>query len=90
MKNLKVKLASAAIILGLGAAFATAAPHRFSNKTWGKEPTGGYIDVTGQHQGTDYTCSTGTTVCTAVYPATQDPNVNPANPISTVLGVFGN
>lgn len=90
MKNLKVKLSAMAVILGLGAALATAAPASFSNKAWGKLSNGTYLDVTGQQQGTDYNCTASAAICTAVYPATQNPNVNPANPISTVAGTFSN
>jgi hypothetical protein len=91
MKNLKVQLSGLAIVLGLAGAFASsAATHNFSNKTWGRNADGTYTDVTGEHQGTDYSCKSSTAICTAVYPATQDPNLNPANPISTVLGDFSN
>ncbi len=80
-----------AVVLGLGSALVTsAAPKPFANKTWGKLSTGAYIDITGEHQGTDYQCTSSTNTCTAVYPATQNPNSNPANPLSTVSGTFSN
>jgi hypothetical protein len=91
MKSLKVSLSALAILLGLGSALLTSAAPHFSNKTWGRDPlTGVYTEVTGQHQGSDYTCKSAITVCTAVYPATQNPNADPSNPISTVLGDFSN
>jgi len=90
MKNLKVKLSALAIILGLGAAFASASPHAFANKKWALLSDGNYLDVTGQVKGSDYQCDNSSHTCTAVYPATQNPNVNPANPISQEIGTFSN
>jgi hypothetical protein len=90
MKNSPVKLSALALILGLGAAFASAAPHRFATKTWGLQSNGTYVDVTGQSDPADYHCTSSSNTCTAVYPAAQDPNVNPANPSAIIRGDFSN
>ena len=88
MKNLKSKLAAMAMILGLGSALVTsAAPRNMANKTWGHRANGTYVDLTGKTED-DYDCTGSTNVCTAVYPSTQDPNSDPANPISTIPGQF--
>lgn len=85
MKNLKFKLAAAALVLGIGSAMATA--NNFANKTWGRQSNGTYVDLTG-HTPDEYRCDDSSNICTAVYPATQNPNVNPNNPISVVQGTF--
>jgi hypothetical protein len=90
MKNLKVKMSMLAVVIGFAGAFASSAHGSFANKTWGRESSGLYVDVTGQNQGTDYNCTGSSGICTAVYPATQNPNSNPNNPISTTPGVFSN
>jgi len=90
MNNLKVKLSALAIILGIGAAFASATPHAFASKKWALLSDGSYLEVTGQVKGSDYQCDNASRTCTAVYPAAQDPNTNPANPISTETGTFSN
>lgn len=90
MKRSSLKISVLALVMGVGAAMATSAHASFANQTWGRKSATLYINVTGQHQGSDYTCSGTTSVCTAVYPAGQDPNVNPANPISTTPGTFAN
>lgn len=97
MKNLKIKLAILAILMGVSAAFATA-PHRaFANQKWGRDAaTGLYLNITGQSKGIDYTCTGSSAVCTAVYPQGVDPNdqdhdayPGTAAPVSTELGAFG-
>jgi hypothetical protein len=91
MKKLKVSLAAMAVVLGLGSALVTsAAPKPFANKTWGKLANGTYVDVTGQTQGIQYDCTGVTGTCTATYPAAQNPNSNPASPLSIVAGTFSN
>ncbi|TWR26781.1 hypothetical protein FPZ42_07015 [Mucilaginibacter achroorhodeus] len=86
MKNLKFKLAAAALVLGIGSALATAS-NPFANKTWGRQSNGVYVDLTG-HSPDEYNCTASSSVCTAIYPATQNPNTNPANPISIQQGAF--
>ena len=88
MKNLKVKMSMLAIVAGFGFAFAGSAHGAFSNRKWAKQSTGSYTDITGQVIGVDYSCKASTNTCTAVYPSTQDPNLNPANPVSTEAGDF--
>ncbi|QHS56557.1 hypothetical protein GWR56_13770 [Mucilaginibacter sp. 14171R-50] len=88
MKNLKSTFAAAALILGLGSALLTsAATQQPGTKTWGHRTDGSYVDLTGENPA-DYRCTGSMQICKAVYPDTQDPNVNPANPISTVAGEF--
>ncbi|MFD0767143.1 hypothetical protein ACFQZI_19975 [Mucilaginibacter lutimaris] len=70
MKNLKLKMSVAALLLGFGSAMATA-HHAFANRKWGKDPmTGVYSDLTG----VSYICNQSTRVCTEEYPADVDPN----------------
>lgn len=87
MKNLKSAFVAAAMILGLGSALLTNAAPRPDTKTWGHRTDGSYVDLTGEDPA-DYRCTGSTQICKAVYPASQDPNTNPANPISLVAGVF--
>jgi hypothetical protein len=88
MKNLKVKMSMLAVVIGFAGAFASSAHGAFTNKTWAKQSSGHYLNITGQTRGVNYDCNASANICTAVYPATQDPNVNPANPISTEAGDF--
>lgn len=75
------------MILGVSGAVATAHPAKLANHKWGRNPsTGMFTDITGQQQGIDYQCNESTKTCTATYPAGQDPNVNPASPVSVELG----
>ncbi|OOQ59993.1 DUF6520 family protein [Mucilaginibacter pedocola] len=75
MKNLKVKMAALALILGTGAAFASVTPKPFLNKKWGlNRSTGQYVEVTGQTKGADYTCTGVSETCTAQFPSDVDPN----------------
>lgn len=88
MKSLKVKLSVLALILGMGAAFATA-KHLGPNHKWSRDPiSGAYTDITGQQQGIDYACDEASSVCTAVYPEGQNPNSDAANPLSVETGLF--
>jgi hypothetical protein len=88
MKNLKSAFVAAAMIVGLGSALLTsAAPRNPDTKTWGHRTDGSYVDLTGENPA-DYRCSESPNICKAVYPATQNPNSNPASPISTVPGNF--
>jgi hypothetical protein len=89
MKSLKIKLSALAVILAVSGAFATRQPKHFAAHTWGRDAVSGqYTDITGEKEGTDYNCDPGTDVCTATYPAGQDPNSNPASPLSVENGVF--
>ena len=91
MKNLRLKFAAAALVLGFGSAMATT-HHAFANRTWTKDAISGlYSDVTGQA----YDCTTSTKVCTEDYPADVDPNNQAADqhpgiaqPTNIVLGKF--
>jgi hypothetical protein len=88
MRNLKVKLSVLAMLVGLGSAFATRKPLDDNHK-WSRDAvSGAYTDITGQQLGTDYSCDNGSDVCTATYPAAQDPNVNASGAISVETGVF--
>jgi hypothetical protein len=88
MKNFKLTLSVAALALGLGSAVMTsAAPSGFANKSWGHRADGSYVDLTGVNPNT-YSCSESDNICIAVYPSTQNPNTNPANPVSTLPGTF--
>nr|WP_067055224.1 hypothetical protein [Mucilaginibacter sp. L294] len=88
MKNLKSTFAVFALVLGLGSALLTsAAPRHLNTKIWGHRTDGSYVDLTGEDPA-DYRCTGTTQICKAEYPDTQNPNANPANPISTVAGVF--
>jgi hypothetical protein len=93
MRNLKVSLSLFALVLGMGTAFATANLHKKLNRTWGKESSGLYTEVTGQ----SYECSEGTQTCTAQFPADVNPNdqANDAHPgivpeSNIEQGVFSN
>ncbi|MES2063577.1 MAG: DUF6520 family protein [Bacteroidota bacterium] len=86
MKNLRLKLAVAALVLGLGSAMATT-HHAFANKSWGHRTDGSYVDLTGVNPNR-YSCAESEETCIAVYPATQNPNTNPANPVSIIFGTF--
>ncbi|WP_219124113.1 hypothetical protein [Mucilaginibacter sp. 21P] len=81
-------MAAVAMILGVGSALiSAAAPSHFANKVWGHRSDGSYVDLTGKTPA-DYSCTSSSAVCTATYPQNQNPNVNPANPISTTSGTF--
>ena len=82
MKRIKINLALIAVLLGAGAAFA-ANSHNRSNITWGKLSNGTYVIADSNDK-----CTSSSGLCEAVYPAGQDPNTDPSNPISTVPGVF--
>ncbi|RFZ92876.1 hypothetical protein D0C36_15915 [Mucilaginibacter conchicola] len=95
MKNLKVKLAAIALVLGAGSALASA-HHAFATRKWGKDAsTGIYTEVTGLSSPSGYRCQNSSNVCTEEYPTDVDPN-NQANdshpgiaqPSNTVLGTF--
>ena len=86
MKNQKFKVAALAMILGISGAVASSHKAAFTNHKWSLNASGVYTDITGQKQGTNYFCDESTNTCTATYPAGQDPNVNPASPISVELG----
>lgn len=89
MKNLRSKMAIAAILLSAGAAFAGAAPSHFASHKWARNPlTGAYTDITGQVKGINYSCSSASTVCTATYPEGVNPNNQVATPLSTENGQF--
>jgi hypothetical protein len=96
MKNLKLSVSLAALILGIGTAFATTSHPSFANKKWGKDPVSGlYTEVTGQSAPGDYRCTTATTSCTEEYPADVDPNnqagdAHPGtvSPVNIILGSF--
>ncbi|MEO7215552.1 DUF6520 family protein [Mucilaginibacter sp.] len=96
MKNLKLSVSLAALVLGIGSAFATTANHSFTNKKWGRDPlTGVYTDVTGQSSPADYKCKDGANSCTEEYPADVDPNnqagdTHPGTvtPVNIILGNF--
>ena len=97
MKDLKIKLAAMAILLGIGSAFATVTPHRTDLKRWGKYPSGLYTEVTGDVKGTDYFCNGMSSICTEEYPADVDPNnqltddhAGIASPVNSVIGTFSN
>lgn len=88
MKNLKVKLSVLAMVVGLGSAFATV-KSLDDNRKWSRDDASGlYTDITGQTVGINYDCGDGSHVCTATYPAGQNPNLNSANAISVETGVF--
>ena len=90
MKNLRLKMAVAALVLGVGSAMATA-HNPFANRTWAKDSLGHYSDVTGQA----YDCTPGTQVCTEDYPTGVNPNNQStdsypgiAQPSNVILGNF--
>jgi hypothetical protein len=97
MKNLKVKMAAMALLIGTGAAFASVAPKAFTNKKWGLDrATGLYIDVTGETKGVGYSCTGVSETCTAQFPSDVDPNnqagdAHPGTVAGTNIepGVFG-
>lgn len=98
MKKLKVSLSAMALILGIGAAFATA-PHRsLDTKKWSlNRSTGQYEDITGQAMGNDYECLADNQTCTAEFPSDVNPNDqdNDAHPgtveaSNRILGQFSN
>ena len=89
MKNQKFKLAAMAMILGISGAVAGAHKINLTDHKWGRNPTTGvYTDITGEIKGTDYFCDQSANICTATYPAGQDPNTNPNSPHSLELGNF--
>jgi hypothetical protein len=89
MKNLKFQFALAAMLLGFGGAVATAQHRSLVDQKWARNPvTGLYTNITGQNQGFEYDCDHSSDVCTATYPPGQDPNSNPASPISVEEGLF--
>jgi hypothetical protein len=89
MKNLKVKLSALAVIMAVSGAFATMQPKHFAAHKWGRDPlTGVYTDITGETEGQQYNCDDSPEICTATYPAGQDPNSNPASPLSVENGLF--
>lgn len=89
MKNLKIKLAALALILGVSGAFATMKPRHFDAHKWSRDATtGAYTDITGKLLGQDYNCQVSSSVCTATYPASQDPNTNSDSPLSVENGIF--
>jgi hypothetical protein len=92
MKNLRLKFAAAALILGIGSAMATT-HHAFANRTWGyDQSTGKYIEVSTTP---GYSCVGSAQTCTADYPLDVDPNnqagdAHPgtAQPSNIILGDF--
>lgn len=97
MKKLKVSLGALALMLGMGAAFATT-HHQTLDKKWGlNRSTGMYEEVTGLSEGTDYACTDGDDICTAQFPADVNPNdqdndqhAGTAQPTNVRSGIFGN
>ena len=81
MKGMKLNLAAIAVLLGTGAAFATSA--KPANVKWRQLSNGSYVQVTAT-----YSCTTSTSTCTLSYPAGQDPNIDPSNPVSQEIGTF--
>ncbi|SDF80384.1 hypothetical protein SAMN05216464_1333 [Mucilaginibacter pineti] len=53
------------------------------NVTWGKLSDGTYVVADGND-----TCTGASGQCKAVYPAGQNPNDDPSDPISTTAGTF--
>lgn len=91
MKNLKFKLAVAALVLGVGSAFATLKHYDPTDRKWSKDPaTGVYTDITGQSKGFDYDCDSSDAICTETYPLGVDPNHNTNNvqPLSQETGML--
>ncbi|OCX54303.1 hypothetical protein BEL04_08575 [Mucilaginibacter sp. PPCGB 2223] len=89
MKNLKVKLAALAMVIGLGSAFATVKHVALSDRKWSYDASlDQYTDITGQQKGINYDCDEASSVCTATYPQAQDPNQDDSNPVSVETGVF--
>jgi hypothetical protein len=89
MKNLKIKLAALALILGVSGAFATMKPRHFDARKWSRNAaSGAYTDITGEQLGQDYNCQFSSAVCTATYPAGQDPNTKSDTPLSVENGIF--
>ena len=80
MKGMKLNFAAIAVLLGTGAAFATSA--KPANVKWHLTASG-YQQVTGT-----YRCITSSNICTVTYPAGQDPNLDPSNPVSQETGTF--
>jgi len=89
MNRLKIKLSVLAVILGISGAFATMQHRGLDDQKWSRNPISGvYTNITGEQQGPDYHCTESTDVCTATYPEGQDPNSNPASPLSVETGLF--
>ena len=94
MKNLKLKMSVAALVLGLGSAMATTHSNS-TNRKWGRDALGVYTEVTGMNAPADYKCKSSSSTCTEEYPADVDPNdqagdahAGTALPTNIVLGDF--
>ncbi|RFZ85114.1 hypothetical protein DYU05_05795 [Mucilaginibacter terrenus] len=75
MKNLKLKMAALALLIGSGAAFASVNHKPVLNKRWGLDRSSGqYVDVTGKMVGIGYECTGTSETCTAEFPSDVNPN----------------
>jgi len=71
MKKLKVSLSALALLVGIGAAFATTSKRSNEDRRWGLNSSGQYIEVGSEDV---YDCLPGGPVCTATYPTDVNPN----------------